>query len=191
MAAGQNYAPPTHAAIILSLEGVFAAIASYLFIGEHLSAREITGCTLMLVATVAAEIGCPAIDQLLPRKKDLPSHSKPKMPPRDSSSKESVSTNYVLSCRDLWAALHSVMTSVIYSRRWLQLKLSPQTSVSNNTVFRKDKDSRDSLASNSLENGYVEPHLSQNGLHSGSSSASASSGSSNYVHRHIHSVPNP
>ena len=33
MAAGQNYAPPTHAAIILSLEGVFAAISSYLFIG--------------------------------------------------------------------------------------------------------------------------------------------------------------
>ncbi len=63
MAAGQNYAPPTHAAIILSLEGVFAAISSYLLLGEHLSIRETTGCIIMLISTLAAEIGCPAIDQ--------------------------------------------------------------------------------------------------------------------------------
>ena len=31
---GQNYSPPTHAAIILSLEGVFASVASYMFLDE-------------------------------------------------------------------------------------------------------------------------------------------------------------
>jgi drug/metabolite transporter (DMT)-like permease len=35
MAIGQNLAPPTHAAIILSLEGVFASIASYIFLGKY------------------------------------------------------------------------------------------------------------------------------------------------------------
>lgn len=49
MALGQNVAPPTHAAIILSLEGVFAAVSSYLILGEHLSSREMCGCGLMLV----------------------------------------------------------------------------------------------------------------------------------------------
>jgi hypothetical protein len=34
MAVGQNYSPPTHAAIILSLEGVFASVASYMFLDE-------------------------------------------------------------------------------------------------------------------------------------------------------------
>jgi hypothetical protein len=43
MAVGQNYSPPTHAAIILSLEGVFASIASYFFLNETLNHRELTG----------------------------------------------------------------------------------------------------------------------------------------------------
>jgi drug/metabolite transporter (DMT)-like permease len=54
MAIGQNYSPPTHAAIILSLEGVFAAIASYVFLGEVLSRNESMGCLLMLVSAVFA-----------------------------------------------------------------------------------------------------------------------------------------
>jgi drug/metabolite transporter (DMT)-like permease len=48
MAVGQNVSPPTHAAIILSLEGVFASIASYFFLGEHLSRKEFIGCGLMV-----------------------------------------------------------------------------------------------------------------------------------------------
>lgn len=70
MATGQNTAPPTHAAIILSLEGVFAAVASYVFLGEHLSHRETLGCVLMLISTLAAEVGCPMIDNLWEKKGD-------------------------------------------------------------------------------------------------------------------------
>ena len=54
MASGQIYSPPTHAAIILSLEGVFAAVASYVFLGEVLSRNESMGCLLMLVSAVFA-----------------------------------------------------------------------------------------------------------------------------------------
>jgi drug/metabolite transporter (DMT)-like permease len=43
MAVGQNYSPPTHAAIILSLEGIFASIASYFFLKETLNHRELSG----------------------------------------------------------------------------------------------------------------------------------------------------
>eukprot|EP01034_Spumella_vulgaris_P023594 gene23594-29830_t len=63
MAMGQNYSPPTHAAIILSLEGVFASIASYLFLGETLSRREFMGCIMMLLATLIAKMGCMGIDR--------------------------------------------------------------------------------------------------------------------------------
>lgn len=62
MALGQNYAPPTHAAIILSLEGVFAAVTSYFILGEILSHRELIGCALMLSATLIAEVGLGSIE---------------------------------------------------------------------------------------------------------------------------------
>jgi drug/metabolite transporter (DMT)-like permease len=39
--------PPTHAAIILSLEAVFAALAGWLVLGETLSLRALIGCALM------------------------------------------------------------------------------------------------------------------------------------------------
>ena len=61
MAMGQSFAPPTHAAIILSLEGVFAAVASYFILGEHLTNAELLGCCLMLTATLFAEVGCPCL----------------------------------------------------------------------------------------------------------------------------------
>ncbi|KAJ1419026.1 hypothetical protein B484DRAFT_400294 [Ochromonadaceae sp. CCMP2298] len=57
MARGQGFAPPTHAAILLSLEGVFATIAEYLYTGEQLSSYELLGCFLMLLATFIAEAG--------------------------------------------------------------------------------------------------------------------------------------
>jgi len=56
MAVGQTYSPPTHAAIILSLEGVFAAVSSFFLLGEHLSWRELSGCVLMLASTLIAEL---------------------------------------------------------------------------------------------------------------------------------------
>lgn len=56
MIKGQKYSPPTHAAIITSLEGVFASVASYLFLSETLDHREIFGCVLMLAAAFITEI---------------------------------------------------------------------------------------------------------------------------------------
>ena len=50
----QRYAPPTHAAIILSLEAVFAALAGWLVLGEILSLRGLIGCTLMFAGMLSA-----------------------------------------------------------------------------------------------------------------------------------------
>lgn len=47
-AAGQKHAHPSHAAIILSMETVFAAIGGFLLLNEVLSIRGIVGCVLML-----------------------------------------------------------------------------------------------------------------------------------------------
>eukprot|EP00595_Chromulina_sp_UTEXLB2642_P000386 CAMPEP_0196762516 /NCGR_PEP_ID=MMETSP1095-20130614/2157_1 /TAXON_ID=96789 ORGANISM="Chromulina nebulosa, Strain UTEXLB2642" /NCGR_SAMPLE_ID=MMETSP1095 /ASSEMBLY_ACC=CAM_ASM_000446 /LENGTH=391 /DNA_ID=CAMNT_0042113663 /DNA_START=93 /DNA_END=1268 /DNA_ORIENTATION=+ len=68
MAVGQNFSPPTHAAIILSLEGVFAAVASYVFLGEILSTRELLGCSLMLLSTCIAKVGCGSYENLFENK---------------------------------------------------------------------------------------------------------------------------
>lgn len=64
MALGQNYSPPTHAAIILSLEGVFAAVFSFVFLGEQLTNRELVGCVLMLLATYIAKAGTGSLPLL-------------------------------------------------------------------------------------------------------------------------------
>jgi drug/metabolite transporter (DMT)-like permease len=52
----QKDAPPVHAAIILSLEAVFSAVAGWIILGEILSARGITGCTLMLAGMLCAQL---------------------------------------------------------------------------------------------------------------------------------------
>lgn len=44
----QRRAPAGHAAIILSLEAVFAVIGGWMLLGETLGARGLTGCALML-----------------------------------------------------------------------------------------------------------------------------------------------
>jgi drug/metabolite transporter (DMT)-like permease len=49
-------APPTHAAIILSLEAVFAALAGWLFLGEELTLRALFGCGLMLGGMLVAQL---------------------------------------------------------------------------------------------------------------------------------------
>ena len=52
----QKTAKPAHAAIILSLEAVFAAIGGWLMLGETLSARAIAGCILMLCGMVISQL---------------------------------------------------------------------------------------------------------------------------------------
>ena len=115
MALGQNYSPPTHAAIILSLgppkyelhvesiimsdvhslilyspfvicshyfstcatEGVFAAVFSFVFLGEQLSNRELVGCVLMLLATYIAKAGIGFLPMTSLSLADCDSHATP------------------------------------------------------------------------------------------------------------------
>jgi drug/metabolite transporter (DMT)-like permease len=52
----QKDAHPAHAAILLSLEGVFAAIGGWLLLGELLSPRSLLGCALMLCGMLLSEL---------------------------------------------------------------------------------------------------------------------------------------
>jgi len=51
----QKKAPPAHAAIILSLEAVFAAIGGWLILGEQLSTKGMIGCGLMMLGMLVAQ----------------------------------------------------------------------------------------------------------------------------------------
>ena len=53
---GQKYVRPSHAVLILSLESVWAAAGGALFLGERMSAGELTGCLLVFAAVVLAQI---------------------------------------------------------------------------------------------------------------------------------------
>lgn len=52
----QRDAHPAHSAIILSLEGVFAAIGGWLLLNEILSGRGLFGCALMLAGMIFSEM---------------------------------------------------------------------------------------------------------------------------------------
>ncbi|WP_353062308.1 DMT family transporter [Tunturibacter psychrotolerans] len=52
----QRYLPPTHTAILLSLEPVFACITSFLVLHEHLGRRSLLGATLILIGIVIIEL---------------------------------------------------------------------------------------------------------------------------------------
>lgn len=52
----QKGALASHAAVIFSLEAVFAAMAGALFLGESLTARGYVGCALMLVGMLLAQL---------------------------------------------------------------------------------------------------------------------------------------
>jgi drug/metabolite transporter (DMT)-like permease len=52
----QRHAPPAHAAVILSLEAVFAAAAGWLILGEVMSARDMIGAGLMLAGMLTAQL---------------------------------------------------------------------------------------------------------------------------------------
>ncbi|MEC4727310.1 DMT family transporter [Shewanella sp. D64] len=52
----QKRTHPAHAAIILSLETVFAAIGGILFLGENMDSRALFGCGLMLVGMLISQV---------------------------------------------------------------------------------------------------------------------------------------
>jgi len=52
---GMKKAPPTHAAIILSFEAVFAAIGGWLLLREQLPWRSLLGCSLMFLGMLASQ----------------------------------------------------------------------------------------------------------------------------------------
>jgi drug/metabolite transporter (DMT)-like permease len=52
----QKDAAPAHAAVIFSMEGVFAALAGWLMLGETLAARALLGCALMLAGLIVCQV---------------------------------------------------------------------------------------------------------------------------------------
>lgn len=52
----QRRAPPAHAAILLSLESVFAALGGAVVLGERLSARGASGCAIMFMGMIASQV---------------------------------------------------------------------------------------------------------------------------------------
>ena len=66
---GQRDAPASHAALIMALEAVFAAIGGALVLGERMDLRGLIGAGLMLAAVVVAQLGLiftsqPAVEPL-------------------------------------------------------------------------------------------------------------------------------
>ena len=53
---GQKNASPSHAAIILSMETVFAAIGGWLILGEQLGYFELIGCALMMSGMLLSQL---------------------------------------------------------------------------------------------------------------------------------------
>jgi len=52
----QRHAPPAHTAILLSLEGTFAALGGWLILGESLSLRGLLGAALMLAGMLCSQL---------------------------------------------------------------------------------------------------------------------------------------
>lgn len=52
----QRHLPPTHTALVLTLEPVFAGITSFLFLGERLNTRSIAGALLILAGILLTEL---------------------------------------------------------------------------------------------------------------------------------------
>lgn len=52
---GQKYTDATTAAFLMSLESVFAVIFGVIFLGEHMTARELAGCVLIFVANMMVQ----------------------------------------------------------------------------------------------------------------------------------------
>lgn len=56
----QQHTSPSHTAIIISLEPVFAALTSWLFYSEHFGTRTLAGAALILAGILIAELMGPA-----------------------------------------------------------------------------------------------------------------------------------
>ena len=54
---GQKYAEPAHAAILMSFEAIFGALASWILLDEIMSGREIFGCVLMVAGMMVTQMG--------------------------------------------------------------------------------------------------------------------------------------
>jgi len=54
---GQKYAEPSHAAIIMSMESVFGALAGYIFLNEYMGLTEVLGCLLMMFGMLITQVG--------------------------------------------------------------------------------------------------------------------------------------
>ena len=52
----QKHAHPTHAAIVMSTEAVFAVLGGYLFLNETLPLRSLIGCAMMLSGMIISQI---------------------------------------------------------------------------------------------------------------------------------------
>lgn len=52
----QRRAPPAHAAILLSLESVFAVLGGAVVLGERLSARGVSGCAIMFMGMIVSQV---------------------------------------------------------------------------------------------------------------------------------------
>ena len=53
---GQRHSPPSDAAIIMSMESVFAAISGYILLGEILQTIQVVGCAMIFVAILLAQV---------------------------------------------------------------------------------------------------------------------------------------
>lgn len=53
---GQEGLNPTVASLIMSLESVFSVIAGWLILGETMGSRELTGCAMIFIAIILAQI---------------------------------------------------------------------------------------------------------------------------------------
>lgn len=53
---GQKGVNPTIASLIMSLESVFSVLAGWIILGEKLTSRELTGCLLIFIAVILAQL---------------------------------------------------------------------------------------------------------------------------------------
>jgi drug/metabolite transporter (DMT)-like permease len=60
LTAALQHTPPSEAAVIVSLETVFAALAGYLVLGERLTGLGVVGAGLILLAILCIQLG-PAL----------------------------------------------------------------------------------------------------------------------------------
>jgi len=59
----QKKAEPSHAAIILSLESMFAAVGGWLILGETLGPRGLLGAGLMLAGMIISQLRKPKFQE--------------------------------------------------------------------------------------------------------------------------------